>query len=146
MKEVNQLSLFFYVKPLLKINFAISGLVSSRHKYQLDFITTNDSFYRWLSRGCLVVVGTFFRYKGFSANRQAKNSYIAKWPLEAAKWSGVIHGMLMDWYLIFGAMLLFRDVIQMNSIGDQNGWVNWVNFYFVPWGTLVFKHLWLRWQ
>ena len=25
MKEVNQLSLFFYVKPLLKINFAITA-------------------------------------------------------------------------------------------------------------------------
>ena len=30
------------------------------------------SFYRWLSRGCLVVVGTFFRYIGLSANRHKK--------------------------------------------------------------------------
>jgi hypothetical protein len=44
------------------------------------------SFYRQLSSGCLVVVGNL-RYIGLSANQQAKNSDIAKWPLEAAKWS-----------------------------------------------------------
>ena len=64
------------------------------------------SFYRQLSRGCLVVVGTFFRYIGLSANRQAKNSYFAKWPLEAARWSGVNQKMLMDWKFDFGAVVV----------------------------------------
>ena len=71
------------------------------------------SLLKHLSSGCLVVVG-IFRYIGLSANRQAKNFKIAKWPLEAAKWSGAIHEMLMDWWFDFGAMMVVRDVIFIN--------------------------------
>ena len=35
---------YYFEKPYLKIYFAISGLVSSRLKIQLDLITTNEAF------------------------------------------------------------------------------------------------------
>jgi hypothetical protein len=132
MKEINQLSLFCYVKPLFENIF--------HHFWPRHFKAQNTagldhnkwSFYRRLSRGCLVVVGTFFRYIGLSANRQAKNSYFAKWPLEAAKWSGVIHEMLMDWYFDFLEPWWWLEMwfSRIQYVTKMNGWIEWTFIMF----------------
>jgi hypothetical protein len=61
------------VKPLFENIFRHVVLVSSRFKFQLDLITTNEAFI-----GNSVVVDGIIRYIGLSANRQAKNSNFAK--------------------------------------------------------------------
>ena len=57
-------------KVLLKTYFVNTVLFSSRFKFQLDLITTNEAFV-----GKSVAVVYPLRYIGLSTNQQARNSY-----------------------------------------------------------------------
>jgi hypothetical protein len=64
---------FYFVKPLFENIFRHIVLVSSRFKFQLDLITTNEAFI-----GNSEVVVYCLVVDGKPANRQAKNSDSAK--------------------------------------------------------------------